>query len=113
MLARQFACAEAPVPVACGARGKIHARLCAETYHVLQRDKRDVRDRGEDGAYEVPVNLVAVRAQILQAVLALLRNLRGGARRAAALFGVEPTKGRVVVVRARIGYVLVLVVVWE
>src|SRR2546423_15262543 len=49
------------------------------------------------------MNLAPLRAQVLHAEAALALDLFGVARRAFARFRVEPTDGRVVVVRARVG----------
>src|SRR5687767_13703534 len=62
---------EAPVPVALGAGGRVHARLRAEAQHVLQLRDRERGDRHLRGADEVPMYLRAVRAEVLQTQLAL------------------------------------------
>src|ERR1700759_283117 len=87
--------AKSPCPVALGARGRVHASVRREAEHVLKLRNRDVGDRHLHGAYEVPVDLRAVDAEVLQAKLALASL---AAARAVASARVEPTDDGVVVV---------------
>src|SRR5262245_46401638 len=97
---RQLIDSEAPAPVAAFAGRHVHPGLAAQTQHVLQRNDRCVGDRAERQPDEIPVDLTAVRAQILQSQGALTRHFVVAARAQAGAFAGEPADGGVIVVRA-------------
>src|SRR5215813_1745649 len=97
---RQLIGSVAPTPVAAFSGRHVHPGPAAQAQHVLQRNDRGVGDRAERQPDEIPVDLAAVRAQILQGQVALTRHFVVAARAQAGAFAGEPADGGVVVVSA-------------
>ena len=81
---------------------KVHSGLGTQPQHILKRRDRHVRNRSQRRSNKIPVNLAPVAVQILQAVFALLFDLRDVPSRADTRFTVEPADDCVAVMRARV-----------
>ena len=74
-LAGELAWEKSPPPIASIRAGSIHARLAAKPEKVLRRHDRGIRDRGQRGTDEFPVDLPSVQTQIAASVRALRLDL--------------------------------------
>src|SRR5499426_4177938 len=108
---RQLIGSVAPAPVAAFAGRHVHPGLAAQAQHVLQRNDRGVGDRAERQPDEIPVDLMAFSAKILQGQVALTRHFVVAARAQAGALAGEPADGGVVVVRAGVDDAVLDVVV--
>src|SRR5262245_45613717 len=109
---RQLIDSVAPAPVAAFAGRHVHPGLAAQAQQVLQRNDRGVGDRAERQPDEIPVDLMAVSAQILQGQVALTGHFVVAARAQAGAFAGEPADGGVVIVRAGVDDAVLDVVIW-
>src|SRR5262249_11709563 len=93
----ELALDEPPPPIAFGRAGQVHPRRGSQPQDVLQGNDGRVGDRGQSQADHVPVNLVAIGAEIIKGKGPLGVDLRGRAGSACAGLAVEPAAGGVVV----------------